>query len=139
MLCIQLWSIMGESPHVQKLEAPFKRSIRGLFRSTQQFIPHQDMTLVPCTNYCERFKFQTELDSVIQSSRMKVSKKPVKQTEICFFRVVAAMGLWQLNHIELIKQQKWTGDSNYHAVPRESILKRKRDCSVYSVCEVTFI
>lgn len=49
------------------------------------------MPLVPCPNCCEHFKFQTELDSVIQSSRMKVGKKSVKQSEICFFRVVAAM------------------------------------------------
>lgn len=58
------------------------------------------MPLVPCPNCCEHFKFQTELDSVIQSSRMKVGKKSVKQSEICFFRVVAAMALLQLNHIQ---------------------------------------
>lgn len=38
---------MGESLRVQKLEAPLKKPIEGLFRSIEQFIPGQDLTPVP--------------------------------------------------------------------------------------------
>lgn len=65
---------MGESLHVQKLDASLKGSIKGLFRSIGQYIPGQDLTPVPYPNSCEDSKFHTELDSVIQSSRAEVGR-----------------------------------------------------------------
>lgn len=56
---------MGEYLHVKKLEGPLKRSIGGIFRSIEQFIPGQDLTPVPYANRCELSKPQTELGTVI--------------------------------------------------------------------------
>jgi len=69
---------MGESLHVQKLEAPFKRSIRA-------FKPGQDLYPVPHATWCELSKFQTELDSVVQSSRTEVRRDVSKTIRNTFF------------------------------------------------------
>lgn len=130
---------MRESPHVQKLEAPLKRSIRGLFISIEQFIPSQDLTPVPYPNCCEYSKFPTELDSLIHSSRMKVGKNVRKIIRNMFLQSGSSFGPLAIKlYAEFMKQQKWTRDCNYNTISREPTLKRKKGCNICTLHDPHF-
>lgn len=70
---------MRKDVHVQKFEAPLKRSIRDLFISIKQLIPGQVLSPVPYPNFSNSRLSWTQLCSPL---RPKVIEISIKQSEI---------------------------------------------------------